>query len=99
MKDPKFKKKERERSKRKYHKNPRKQKERNYERRYGISLNKFEKAKRCALCREKRKLVPDHNHKTGKYRGPLCYRCNQAISQADKYRGWLKRLHRYLGRR
>lgn len=99
MKDPKFREKERKRSKAKYHENPRKQKSRDYERKYGVSLNKFERATRCVLCSEKRKLVPDHNHETGRYRGPLCYRCNLAISQAEKYRSWLKRVRKYLRRR
>lgn len=98
MKNPKFKEAERLRSSKKYHKNPRKQKSRIYIKKYGVSLKKFEKAKKCALCFQKRKLVPDHNHENGKYRGPLCYRCNLAISQADKYRGWLKRVRNYLTR-
>jgi len=98
MKNPEFRNKERTRSRRKYHQNPRKQKSRNYERQYGISLNKFERAKRCTLCFQKRKLVPDHSHETGKYRGPLCYRCNLAISQAEKHKGWLKRVRKYLRR-
>lgn len=98
MQNPKFKEAERVRSSKKYHNNPRKQKSRKYEREYGVSLNRFEKAKRCALCSEKRKLVPDHDHKTGKYRGPLCYRCNLAISQAEKYRGWLTKVRKYLRR-
>jgi hypothetical protein len=98
MQNPEFRESERLRSSKKYHDNPRKQKSGAYKRKYGVSLDRFEKAKRCALCSEKRKLVPDHNHETGKYRGPLCYRCNLAISQADKYRGWLVRVRKYLRR-
>lgn len=98
MKNRTFRKAERLRSKKKYQKNPRKQKARIYTTKYGVSLNRFEKAKRCSLCFQKKKLVPDHNHKSGKYRGPLCYRCNLAISQADKYAGWLKRVRKYLRR-
>lgn len=98
MKNSKFKEAERLRSSEKYHKNPRKQKDRIYIKKYGISLKKFERAKKCALCFQKRKLVPDHNHETGKYRGPLCYRCNLSISQAEKHLKWLKRVRKYLRR-
>lgn len=36
----------------------------------------------CAVCPsipKKRRLAVDHNHKTGKIRGLLCYRCNYSI--------------------
>lgn len=33
----------------------------------------------CAVCGEKRKLVVDHNHKTGAVRALLCSPCNTAI--------------------
>lgn len=99
MKNPEFREVHRIRSKEKYHRNPRKQKDRIYKKKYGVSLNRFEKARRCSLCKQKRKLVPDHNHETGEYRGPLCYRCNLAISQAEKYAGWLKKVAEYLGRK
>ena len=34
---------------------------------------------RCKICRRKRKLVPDHNHKTGKFRGWICVNCNVGL--------------------
>lgn len=33
----------------------------------------------CAICREDRKLVVDHNHSTGAVRSLLCSPCNTAI--------------------
>lgn len=39
---------------------------------------------KCAICEKpeamfKNKLAVDHNHKTGKVRGLLCYRCNKFL--------------------
>lgn len=33
----------------------------------------------CEICKRKIKLVIDHNHTTGKYRGLICGQCNSAI--------------------
>lgn len=39
---------------------------------------------RCAICQKprhefKKNLAVDHNHRTGKVRGLLCYRCNKFL--------------------
>jgi len=70
-----------------YHTNP---KIRNslYLRKYGITLEMYNtmlnaQSGVCKVCsaRPKRKrLSVDHNHQTGKVRGLLCDRCNQAIA-------------------
>lgn len=45
---------------------------------------------RCAICKirftKKNPACTDHNHKTGKFRGLLCHKCNKGtgIFMADK---------------
>lgn len=56
---------------------------------YGISLLDYYRMldsqdRRCAIClqaasRYRSALAVDHNHKTGKVRGLLCYRCNKFV--------------------
>lgn len=56
---------------------------------YGITLSDYEDKLRlqgnaCALCLKsassfKRSLHVDHNHKTGKVRGLLCFYCNHQM--------------------
>ena len=54
---------------------------------------------KCAICRKlpngKRPLAVDHNHKTGKVRGLLCYGCNRALHVLDAP-GLLKAAEAYL---
>lgn len=55
--------------------------------RCGITQEQWDAAKMaigncCAICgvsEQKTRLVPDHNHDTGKFRDPLCDKCNRAI--------------------
>jgi hypothetical protein len=69
-------------------------------RRYGITLadyNKFleEQQGLCAICHKPETitkpgeekpfaLAVDHDHKTGKVRGLLCFRCNQFLGLVEK---------------
>lgn len=56
---------------------------------HGISLEVYNKILElqggvCAICgkaevRKNKNLVVDHNHKTGKIRGLLCFKCNVAL--------------------
>jgi len=60
-------------------------------RKYGITSEDYERMLKeqkggCAICGstpKKRRLAVDHNHKTGRIRGLLCFPCNYGI-------GWLK---------
>ena len=65
----------------------------------GITLEQYDATLkkqngRCAICQIKRRLIKDHNHITGKFRGLLCYSCNvrlgwyeNRIDVVEKYRG------------
>lgn len=52
----------------------------------------------CAICGnppKKRPLHIDHNHRTGRVRGLLCYRCNRALpTYLDS--DWLRRACEYV---
>lgn len=51
---------------------------------------------RCAICKRKKKLCVDHNHRTGKVRGLLCVDCNTGLGKlGDSLRG-LMRAIKYL---
>lgn len=56
--------------------------------RYGLTIRQYEELEslqqgKCAICRRKvtHQLHVDHNHKTGKVRGLLCWNCNGALGQ------------------
>lgn len=60
-----------------------------YRKTYGISLRDYNRmlllqGKKCAICQKpatafKNRLAIDHNHKTGKVRGLLCFYCNKRM--------------------
>lgn len=67
-----------------------KQREWSYKRRYGISIEEYDRLAEsqnhaCKICgstdskRGNDFLMVDHNHKTGEVRGLLCSPCNAAI--------------------
>ena len=51
---------------------------------YDLSLKQYDEmcARQdglCAICKSKKQLVIDHDHKTGRVRGLLCKGCNSGI--------------------
>lgn len=56
----------------------------NLKNRYGMTLSEYEslcKAQNnaCSICGLIKKLNIDHDHKTGKFRGLLCFECNAGL--------------------
>jgi hypothetical protein len=50
----------------------------------------------CACCGRKRKLVVDHDHKTGKVRSLLCYLCNGIVGHKESHSAIDKLADAYL---
>lgn len=50
----------------------------------------------CGICHKRRKLVIDHDHKTGQVRGLLCDPCNTGLGKLGDTLTSAKRLLRYL---
>jgi hypothetical protein len=81
--------------------NPTKRKEYALKSLYGLTLEQFkllsrEQNFRCKLCNRKRKLVIDHNHKTNKVRGLLCFQCNIMLGLLRDSRRVALRIAEYL---
>ena len=63
-----------------------------YRSRYGITLQEYNamdsgQGHVCKICKRKqpngKRLVVDHNHRTGKVRRLLCHQCNVGLGQFD----------------
>lgn len=72
-----------------------------YQRKYGITAAEFDLQVAavksiCAICNEKKRLVQDHDHYSGKRRGLLCHKCNGALGHIEN-REWVKMAEKYLG--
>ena len=92
--------------------NPRKYKNQDLVRKYGITLEDYERMQeeqdnKCAIClkeetalnpktKEPRGLAVDHCHSAGKVRGLLCSLCNSAIGSLKDDVGLLERAILYL---
>ena len=75
-----------------YHKNEERHRELWASKKYGISVEEYRLLNQkevCDICQQKemaigrngkiKRLAIDHNHETGKVRGLLCQKCNQAV--------------------
>lgn len=85
---------------RKYHRNYA------YQRKYGITIEEYEVILKtqdghCLFCSANRsstgkRLAVDHNHKTGKIRGLLCFKHNTVIGALEQQPGLLDSIVKYL---
>jgi hypothetical protein len=75
----------------------------NYKTRYGVDREEYEQMARaqagaCMTCgQDEKRLVLDHNHRTGKVRDLLCDRCNRGVGVVEEP-GEVLRLMAYLAR-
>lgn len=76
----------------------------NLRRKYGIEAEDFDTLSSlqegvCAICGGPPRGKPlhvDHDHRTGRVRGLLCYRCNLAVGQLDDSPERAERLAQYI---
>lgn len=72
-------------------KNKEKIREYNLRNRLGVTKEQWNKAFEyqkglCSICLSEKYLVTDHCHKTGKFRGLLCIRCNTSLGVLEWFR-------------
>jgi hypothetical protein len=89
-----------------YQRNKRKVTSATLQRKYGITIEEYERMEEeqgfaCALCRspesiEERRLAVDHDHNTGRVRGLLCFKCNTALGRVADTEQKLESLILYL---
>ena len=86
----------------KYQEHKKKERSRRYKRKYGIDEDEYleivkKQDGRCRICKRKpRRLVVDHDHKTGNFRGLLCHSCNVALGLAQDNTQTLLEMVKYL---
>jgi hypothetical protein len=97
---------DKERVKKRHEENPKRTKNNDLKRLYGITLDEHtqmyeEQNGVCAVCEKPgdgkwKKLCVDHDHKTGKVRQLLCRNCNMVLGQIDDSINHLEKLKAYL---
>jgi hypothetical protein len=82
---------------------PEKKRDSQLKRNYGISLLEYQKLfkkqnGKCAICskRSDKTLHVDHDHKTGRIRGLLCFRCNYGLGYFKDNLKQFKQIVKYL---
>jgi hypothetical protein len=75
-----------------------------YRRDYGITLEAFEircaeLKNKCEICGRTRKLSPDHNHDTGKFRGAICPGCNIGLGAIEALPNLFEKFQKYVQER
>jgi len=60
------------------------------------NIAKRKKPKKCEICGREDKVVFDHCHKTGEFRGWICHKCNIALGLINDDIDILKGLIKYL---
>ena len=97
--------KQQEKNKERYWKNKHHEQERHLIRKYGITIEDYEKMLmaqhgKCKICGAKepdnKRLDVDHDHKTGFVRGLLCTSCNRMIGHSGDNPIVLKKAAEYL---
>lgn len=76
---------------------------RSLKRKYGITIDDYNKMfieqnGKCFICGLEKKLVVDHDHKTGEIRKLLCHGCNTVLGKIEKgefeiYQNYIKTCH------
>jgi hypothetical protein len=56
------------------------------------------KSKQCEICNSESKIVFDHNHETGKFRGWICNNCNWILGLAKDNKKILYLIIEYLNK-
>lgn len=68
----------------------------NYKIKYGLEYDEVVKYGTCPLCLVKdKRLVCDHDHKSGLFRGFICYKCNNVLSHIEN-KEKMQRIRKYL---
>ncbi len=95
--------------KERYHNDPVKARNRDLKRRYGITLDDYDRIlvlqnNKCAICnstssgkKNNKYFVVDHCHTTGKIRGLLCHGCNVGMGHLQDDVELLEKAIAYLG--
>lgn len=66
----------------------------NVRRKYGVRIQ--HKVKYCQVCGSDRRIVYDHSHQTGQFRGWLCNACNVALGLVQDNPARLRKLADYI---